>query len=223
MVRKRAPGGGRKPIGSTAAQPLTIRMDDDLRSQLEAAAVKRAKRKQKWNISQEILLRLRWSLGKERDERRNRALTAICDLISNMAKRELLTDLPEQQSWHRDPFTFRAFKVAVAELLEGLEHELELSGEMHPPPALAAIFEAFGSLDPEQLGGYAADKVLIALRHARSATRAETMKFFLPKMPTARGDWIYDQGLTTDEVAQQLVFWPGIRRALGIEELPDDY
>src|SRR5205814_2441264 len=85
-------------------------------------------------ISQEMLLRLRWSLGKERDERRNRALTAICDLISNMAKRELLTDLPEQQSWHRDPFTFRAFKVAVAELLEGLEHELELSGEMHPPP-----------------------------------------------------------------------------------------
>src|SRR5690242_12077255 len=117
MVRKRAPGAGRKPLGPSAARPLTIRIDDDLRGQLEAAAIRRAKRKQNWNLSQEIILRLRWSLGKEREDRRNRAVSAICDLISDMAKRELLTDLPEQQSWHRDPFTFRAFKVAVANLL----------------------------------------------------------------------------------------------------------
>jgi|SRR5215469_2387291 len=34
----RLDGSGLKPIGSGAAQPLTIRMDDDMRRQLEAAA-----------------------------------------------------------------------------------------------------------------------------------------------------------------------------------------
>src|SRR5262249_44853301 len=45
--RKRAPGGGRKRLGPLVAQNLTIRIDDDLRAQLEASAAKRAERKQR--------------------------------------------------------------------------------------------------------------------------------------------------------------------------------
>jgi hypothetical protein len=64
VKRKRAPGGGRKRLGASVAQNLTIRVDDDLRGQLEAAAIARQKRN--WNLTQEILLRLRTSLSNER-------------------------------------------------------------------------------------------------------------------------------------------------------------
>ena len=213
MVRKRAPGGGRKPLGPSAAQPLTIRMDGDLRSQLEEAAVKRSKRKQNWNLSQEILLRLRWSLSKEREDRRNRAVSAICDLISDMAKRELHTDLPGQQSWHRDPFTFRAFKEAVTHLLDLLEPP----GEMRPPQNLAdAVY--FG--DPKTFGEFAAFREHNALLHASPLTRDETAKFLgfgvRTRMPGMDIEMV--SPLTIDEFEHELHAWSGIRRALGIDE-----
>ena|SRR6516225_1835577 len=212
MVRKRAPGGGRKPIGSTAAQPLTIRIDDDLRRRLELAARQRAKRKKaNWNLSQEIIHRLRCSLSKEREDRRNRAVSAICDLISDMAKRELLTDLPEQQSWHRDPFTFRAFKVAVTRLLD----ELEPAGEMRPPQILAgpAFFE-----NPETLGNFAADRERIALLHGSPLRRTETARWLQVTAAGVRDSSGYVSPLTIDEFEDELHAWSGIRRALGIEE-----
>lgn len=216
MVRKRAPGGGRKPSGS-AAQPLTIRINDHLRGQLEAAAATRAKQKQKrglsWNLSQEILCRLRWSVNKEVEDRRNQAMHDLCWLISDMAKRELHTDLAEQQSWHRDPFTFRAFKVAVAKLLDRLEPK----GEMRPPRALARSFEAWGdSFDAERLGEYAADKELIALELAGESTRDETSRWF------GRGLRIDDKNvsppLTDEEFEHGLNAFPRIRQTFGIEE-----
>ena len=223
--RKRAPGGGRKRLGASVAQNLTIRIDDDLRAQLEACAAKRAERKQRqgvnWNLSQEVLLRLRCSLDKEREHRRNQAMRNLCWLISDMAKRELLTDLPEQQSWHRDPFTFRAFRVAVTKLLT----RLEPPGEMRPPRILAGA-EYFD--DPETLGEYAATKELLALRHASPLTRKDTAVFLrAPEANVRKGglredgseyEIPYTQPLTTGDFEEQLHIWPRIRRALGIEE-----
>jgi hypothetical protein len=203
------------------AQNLTIRIDDDLRALLKASAAKRAERKRNWNLSQEILLRLRCSLDKEREHRRNQTMRDLCWLISDMAKRELLTDLPEQQSWHRDPFTFRAFRVAVAKLLE----RLEPPGEMRPPPILAGA-DSFE--DPETLGEFAADKELIALHHASPLTRGNTAVFLRAPEANVRIGRLredgseyeipYTQPLTTDEFEEELRAWPRIRHALGIAE-----
>jgi hypothetical protein len=211
MARKRAPGGGRKPISATAARPLTIRIDDDLRGQLEAAADRRAKQKRKqglnWNLSQEILHRLRWSINKEREDRRNPVMRDLCFLISDMASRELQIDFSEQRSWHRDPFIFRAFRSAVAKLLE----RLQPPGEMRPPSALATVFEYFGPLEAERIGEYAADKQFIALHRAFPLTMSQKSR---PVMRQAEIDF--------DELEEQWQFWPRIRRVLGIEEPVED-
>ena len=201
--RKRAPGGGRKRFGPSVAQNLTIRIDDDLRGQLEAAAVKRAERRRGWNLSREILLRLRCSLDKEREHRRSPAMRALCDLISDMAKHDLHTD--QQQSWHRDPFTFRAFKVAVTRLLDGLEP----AGEKRPPRAL----EPFGPPDAERLGEQVAYKALMALHYATPSPIGMAAQYFMSRTHS-REEW--------DEFDEQLHSWPRIRRALGIEEPEED-
>jgi hypothetical protein len=116
MKQKRAKGGGRKPRGPFAhnTAQLTIRMPADMRTSLEAAAEKRG-----WNITQELLWRLRRSLNKDwEDDRRFPAVRALCFLIAELAEQVGLA-LPSD--WHRDPFQFRAFRLGVAELLEALE------------------------------------------------------------------------------------------------------
>jgi hypothetical protein len=128
VAKKRASGGGRKPTGLPVARPLTIRIDDELREKLEMAARKRARHKSRWNLSQEILHRLKRSL-KDRDQ--SDPMRALCFLISEMARRELESG-PGEPSWHRDPFTFRALKLAIASLLDALEPP----GDAHPPETL---------------------------------------------------------------------------------------
>jgi hypothetical protein len=215
MARKRAPGGGRKPK-NFVAKPLTIRMFDEMREELEKAARKRASRNPGWNLSQEILFRLRCSLNRELEHQRNQPMRDLCWLISDMAKRELHTDLPEQQFWHRDPFTFRAFKVAVAKLLD----RLEPAGEMRPPRTLANVFQPFGPLDdPEMLGEYAADKELIALESAtgRSAEERHNAGLWFGMGVRLAGRDL-SPPLTIEEFDDALGAYPRIRRTFGIEE-----
>jgi Arc-like DNA binding domain len=114
MARKRAPGGGRKPIGPSAARAqFSVRMPDDLRAELEASAAKRGR-----TLTQELLWRLRLSLNRERIDRQDQVTRAICFLISDLAEK---LHFRQGDNWHRDPFTFRAFKLAVAKLLDALE------------------------------------------------------------------------------------------------------
>ena len=151
QIRKRAPGGGRKPSGPfrhSAAQ-LTVRMPDDMRARLDAAA-----RKKGWSLSQELLWRLRVSFEKENyRDRRDPATRALCFLIAETAQRVHIGVLVE---WNRNPFLFRAFKLAVAALLDELEpagsakssvpefskvlkpHELQLFGDRWKTPETAA-------------------------------------------------------------------------------------
>jgi hypothetical protein len=140
-------------------------MDDDLRNQLEAVTGKRAERKRNWNISQEILLRLRCSLDKERENRRSAAMRALCYVISELGRREFFTDFADRRSWHREPFTFRAFKLAVTRLLD----ELEPPGEIRPSSdSYVGQFET-----PEELAAVAADHMLYRLRHDRPLTQEQ--------------------------------------------------
>src|SRR5690348_13060707 len=110
MTRKRAPGGGRKAFGTTAACPMSIRIDDELRAQLEVAARKNAKQNRTWNVSREMVRRLRQSFRKERGDHRNQAMRAICHLVAETGRRGLRTDEPmEGHNWHRNPFKFKTF------------------------------------------------------------------------------------------------------------------
>jgi len=131
-LKKRKPGAGRKPAGpfkNNTAQ-LTIRMPDDLRRRLERSA-----KKKRWSLSQELLYRLRVSYGSRHEEQfQPPATRAICFLVGHITG--MLT-LPEVQDrnlalWHRDPFQFRAFRLAVSKLLEALEPRGDIQSPYGP-------------------------------------------------------------------------------------------
>jgi hypothetical protein len=175
--RRRAPGGGRKRLGPSVAQNLTIRIDDDLREQLEAVATARQKRN--WNLSQEILLRLRTSLNNEREERRSPAMRALCFLIAQLADHIVGPILIGEgkdgergeiavYDWRADPFFYKAFKIAVGQLLDALDPpgpiktpEIFIS-EGQPDASTRRYLASFEN--PEDRAQYSVDLVLAAFR-----------------------------------------------------------
>jgi hypothetical protein len=136
--QKRAAGGGRKPKGdfSQVVSPLSIRMRADMREQLEAAANANGR-----SISQELLGRLQGSFRDDRDKARDPAIRALCFLIAQLAGEVSgLTDTKGRPlfDWRTDRFFYKAFKLAVSQVLDALEP----SGEIRPPQLIAdAVFE----------------------------------------------------------------------------------
>jgi len=162
VARKRAPGGGRKPIGAfPASTQLSIRMPDNMRAELEAAAKNRG-----WSLTQELLWRIRVSLSKDRQDSRDSTLRAICFLISAMATRGLYTRRPGKP-WYQDPFTFRAFKLGVAKLLDALEPRGEISIPIHESGTRFAGLPIYSTLikTPEDAADFAAEGELLRLFH----------------------------------------------------------
>jgi hypothetical protein len=131
-------------------------MPDDLRTELEAAAKRRGK-----NLTDELCGRLLASFAREHEQKRDPATRALCFLISELGK----TTHFGARKWHRDPFLFRAFRLAVANLLEALEP----AGKLKPPfgnadNATAAdqwLVERYK--DPETAARHAADITLYLL------------------------------------------------------------
>src|SRR6516225_7182787 len=85
--RKRAPGGGRKPMGdfSGLTAVMSLRLSAEMRARLDTAARKTSRRlKRKWGISQELLRRVQGSFERERDEARDPALRAFFFLFSEL-------------------------------------------------------------------------------------------------------------------------------------------
>jgi hypothetical protein len=184
--RKRAPGGGRKRLGRSVAQNLTIRIDDDLREQLEAATTARQKRN--WNLSQEILLRLRTSLSNEREQQRDPAMRALCFLIAQLGDHvvgpKLIGDEKEVAlyNWRADPFFYKAFKIAVGQLLDALDppgprpYEITVE-EGDLDPSTRRYLETFKT--PEARAQHSADYVLTSLKvipHWSAESREEARK-----------------------------------------------
>src|SRR5262249_56621312 len=117
--RQRATGGGRKPQGefSHLTSLFAVRMPENIRKQLEAAA-----KKSKRSASQELLARLNSSFARDRDRKRDPAIAAISYLISQLPLTPFGKFTKDDHfDWHQHPFIFRAFKLAVAELLDALE------------------------------------------------------------------------------------------------------
>jgi hypothetical protein len=129
--RRRASGGGRKPQGEfdQLTSPFSLRMPEGLRKQLEAAAIKSGR-----SASQELLRRLNNSFIRDRHKDRGPPIRAICFLISELASSVQWRRSPQ---WHRNPFTFRAFKIGVAKLLDAIEPK----GEIQPLPLGSYIEE----------------------------------------------------------------------------------
>jgi hypothetical protein len=132
MIRKRAPGGGRKPKGAAPMRSqVNVRMPDDLRIELDAAA----KRRRNGNLSDEIIGRLQRSLSREREERRDPAMRGLCHLIAELAHHVVgihgMRGISRYEiwDWRSDAFFYRAFKLAVVRLLDALEP----AGPIRPP------------------------------------------------------------------------------------------
>jgi hypothetical protein len=211
--RKRVPGGGRKPSGpfKQSAAQLTVRMPDDMRAQLDAAAKKKG-----WSLSQELLWRLRVSFEKENyADHRDPATRALCFLIAETAQRVRL-GIPVQ--WHLNPFLFRAFKLGVAALLDALAptgeaksplpefskvlkaNELQLLGDRLETPEIAAAEAAKLTLT----------SLLLPAHHVEEVkTRLQGLNF--PERPNLSEELV-------KEFEGEFYVMANARRDLGIDE-----
>jgi hypothetical protein len=117
--RKNAAGAGRPAKGdfTNLASVLSVRMPADMRAQLEASAAQRNKGKG-WSLTQEMLHRLQRSFDRERDERRDPAVRALCYLLAELIEFVKATaDTPEPNAWWSDPYAFRVIELAFAKFL----------------------------------------------------------------------------------------------------------
>jgi len=147
MARQRAPGGGRKPKGTTPMRSqLTVRIPDELRAELEASAKRRGR-----NLSDELIGRLVASFSRERELKLDPTTRHLNFLFSKLAWE---AHRGFRGKWHQNPFMFRAFKLAVAKLLDALEP----SGEIKSP-----FEELFPYKTPEKLAQAAVDLTLSSL------------------------------------------------------------
>jgi hypothetical protein len=131
---------------------LTVRIPDELRAELKASAQRRNR-----NLSDELIGRLAASFSRERDEKRDHATRALNFLFSQLAA-EIHRGF--RMKWHQNPFMFRAFKLAVARLLDALEP----SGEMRSP-----YEERYPYKTPEKVAEAAAELTLSGLFRSSAA------------------------------------------------------
>jgi Arc-like DNA binding domain len=213
MTRKRAPSGGRKPIGPSAARAqFSVRMPDDLRTQLEAEAQKCGR-----TLTQEMLGRLRASL---REDRRDPAMRALCYIFSDIAERvgsrhfDLLRQHRQKRygdrigPWTRDPFVFKAFRLGVEKVLAALEPH----GEMQNPYAFLAegspSTPEFIKKTPEEAADFAAQVVLHLLMFGNPLTPEQMVE--LRKKEPYGEHWANDLALDVYDMSNA-------RNGLGLE------
>jgi hypothetical protein len=125
MPRKRTPGGGRKPADKAGPKTETIlaRVHPDLKRRIELTA-----QAADVSMSREIESLLELGLKARDDSRRDNPIRAICFLIAETANAcRAFTDPKGKPLFEvTDPFVFRAFKLAVAQLLDWLEPKDEI-------------------------------------------------------------------------------------------------
>jgi hypothetical protein len=121
MTRKRAAGGGRKPkpAGERHSEYFQVRVTPEVRAAIEEAA-----RKNERTLRAEIAARLRASIEVTPQDRETAALSRLVAEIANRVAQEgplrkgEITTMPVPGGWHRDRFTFDAFKSAISKVLD---------------------------------------------------------------------------------------------------------
>jgi hypothetical protein len=130
--RKRAPGGGRKPIGAVAkVSNFSTRIALETRAQLEAEAAATGDSVSK--VAERMLL---LGLAFRREKQINDPIRALAHLLRLLATHCKYVDEGEYKEWHNDPFAFDAFVRAMQMLLE----RIRPSGEIKAPKEIAPGF-----------------------------------------------------------------------------------
>lgn len=168
--RGRAAGGGRKPRGdfSGLTSSISIRMPADMRTQLQKAANANGR-----SVSQELLRRVQEGFHSERDRDRDPAMRALCFLIAQLACEVsgfITEDGTPVYDWRTTPFFFRAFKLAVGQLLDAIEPKGEICAPAFVEDTEAnylsvSLFTSFQS--PEARASVAAETVLRLLHRTK--------------------------------------------------------
>jgi Arc-like DNA binding domain len=155
MVRKRAPGGGRKPKGghSVAATPFSLRLPGKVREKLAAAAAARG-----WTVSEEILERLKQGFD---DEQRGPTWWALSHILGVAIAIVKSAGGPD---WRSDPWSFRAFRLAFAQILDALEPPGEIrapatQGAWAPTGAISLGFQ-LNDGTPEEMAHFIRNAIL---------------------------------------------------------------
>ena len=161
---------GRKPSGDFTGKlsNFSTRIQPQTRKALEHEAKTAG-----LSISQLAQRLLVNGLAKRRENERDKAMRALCFVIAETAHQavgihvtEGKTDVPAS-SWRSDPFFYRAFKLAVIQILDALEPKGEIkplavsSAELERDSAGAEWLQSFKS--PEARAKYAAGYVLNSL------------------------------------------------------------
>jgi hypothetical protein len=147
MIRKRAPGGGRKPQGDTSKSvSLSVRITPDLR-----AALQREADRSKRTLSVEVAMRLKRSLEQPKKSERllaphNRALGSS---ISQIAQR---IEMHTGHRWQANAFSGETLKSAV-EIFLSLS-QIAPTGEICVPENVEQSFqsalEAYEAMRPHR-------------------------------------------------------------------------
>jgi hypothetical protein len=120
---------GRRGEFSQLTSSLTIRIPEDMRKRLESEAATKDE-----SVAQVLLWHLRRSFNRDREVERDPAIRAFCFLFAELSDRLRWGAGPPPAIWERNPFVFRAFRIAVEKLLGSFEPK----GKMKRPP-----FESF--------------------------------------------------------------------------------
>jgi hypothetical protein len=171
-IRKRAPGGGRKPQGQYGGNTatITVRVRPEVRAELD-----RERKRNRLSLSQEIQKRLTASfdnLGRKQQPKtygwteeeiaRNRALAALVGQLA--ARLERATGA----SWRRDRYTFDALVAAIGMMLD----RMTPAGAVAVPQPIRETAERFGSAG-DQLNDPAGAAAMVALSLLNQMMTAE--------------------------------------------------
>jgi hypothetical protein len=198
-------------------------MPDDLRTQLEAVAAAQGR-----SLTQEMIGRLKESLARERIDRQDPAMRALCFLFQDLAERIHLRqpEIRPDFKWHRNPFMFRTFKLAVAQLLDALEP----TGDIRPPgrartektaPDFYSVFKPVADAfkTPESAATYVVTLTLESLFRPRRVTEEDesTMRRVQQKLNEERG-WSGQTDYLVEEWKREYFAMDRAGRDLGVHQ-----
>ena len=141
MVRKRAPGGGRKPQGEFAgkSENLTTRITPQLREGLEREAARNNA-----SLSQEVERRLRDSLDMPRKLEQTWGPAHVGGLARLISRAVQGIEMSTGRRWCDDPFTGQAAQAAIEILLGRLLPE----GKLDVPEEVERSAQALARVAP---------------------------------------------------------------------------